>query len=56
MLARDGKVENAMATPLVPFCSGTFKYVYCSTRIPGEEKDDLVTFHKEKPVHAVVYW
>ena len=55
-MARDGAVDNAMSTPFAPFCSDSYKFVYCSTRVPGEEKDSIVAYHKEKPTHGVVYW
>lgn len=46
---------NAMATKLVPFCSANYRYLSCTTRIPGEEKDEIVCYRKDKPTHAVVY-
>ena len=55
-MVRDGTTENAMATPFAPFCSDSYRYICCTTRIPGEEKDKIMTYHQEKPTHSVVYW
>lgn len=46
---------SAMATKLVPFCSANYQYLTCSTRIPGEEQDEIVCYGKDKPTHCVVY-
>lgn len=44
-----------MATKVVPFCHGNYKYLISTTRIPGEEKDEIVCYSKEKPTHGVVF-
>ncbi len=54
-MLKEGKVENAMASKVVAFCSDNYHYLSSSIRVPGIEKDELVSYHHEKPVHTVVY-
>ncbi len=44
-----------MATKLVPFCSSSYHFLTSTVRIPGEEKDEMMWYGKDKPTHVVVY-
>lgn len=44
-----------MATKVAPFCSGCYHYLASTVRVPGEEKDEIVYYGKEKPTHGVIY-
>ena len=44
-----------MAGQVAPFDNSCYKYLCATTRIPGEEKDELVYYQKDKPTHGIVY-
>lgn len=49
-----GKVENLMASKVVPFCNDGFKYLHCTSRIPEEEVDRIVYYGDQNPTHCVI--
>ena len=53
--ALNGQVENAMATPVAPFCSNSYQFLASTIRVPGEERDEIKNYLKEKPTHGLVY-
>ena len=44
-----------MATPVAPFCSNSYRYLSSTMRVPGEEKDEMKNYAKEKPTHGLIY-
>ena len=49
-----GKIENLMASKVVPMCMDGYKYLHCTSRVPGEKIDKIVHYGDQNPTHCVV--